>query len=242
MDNQQGEKSIQEELDDALSFLFGEEYVAPEVWVPKEYCPPYPIVLHSDVDRRIYCVPTDVIINTIAGGADGAYRWHPGIELAWNNDSIAIEPWIAGRPGRLLHRHEWERLRLAIDRLYESKNDCELESIQDSVDIAYKKLLEMIDAYKPCIEQQKKLRNYSGGYIYILQAGQYYKIGRTNDLNQRMTQIQPKLPFETELIHTIETSDPASDESYLHRKFASKRTNGEWFELDEGDIAWLKTL
>lgn len=80
------------------------------------------------------------------------------------------------------------------------------------------------------------------GYIYILQGGPYFKIGRTNSLDRRLEQITPKLPFQVELIHSFETDDMHHAETELHRRFADKRSNGEWFELDGEDIAWIKTL
>jgi hypothetical protein len=49
-------------------------------------------------------------------------------------------------------------------------------------------------------------------------------------------------PFETELIHALQVADVYSAEKRLHSKFADKRVNGEWFELDETDIEYIKGL
>lgn len=77
------------------------------------------------------------------------------------------------------------------------------------------------------------------GYVYILQGGRYYKIGKTNNLTRRIAEISPKLPFETSLIHAIETDDANRLEAILHNKYTSKQVNGEWFDLDWEDIQWL---
>ena len=51
------------------------------------------------------------------------------------------------------------------------------------------------------------------------------------DLQQRFDEIQPKLPFETEVLCLIGVNDMVSVEKALHQTFREKRRNGEWFEL-----------
>lgn len=90
-------------------------------------------------------------------------------------------------------------------------------------------------------EEQKQPTKHKG-YIYLLSGGGYHKIGKTIDLDKRLSQIYPKLPFEVELIHWIETDDIDGFEESLHERFADKRTNGEWFELNQEDIDYLKSF
>lgn len=80
------------------------------------------------------------------------------------------------------------------------------------------------------------------GLIYILKAisQPYYKIGKTIDINARLNQIQPALPFKTKLICTIPSNNINKDELFLHEKFKDKRTNGEWFDLSNEDIKLLR--
>lgn len=78
------------------------------------------------------------------------------------------------------------------------------------------------------------------GYVYFLKGDDFCKIGRTVDLDSRITTIRPKLPFETELALVIETDDPTALEIALHDRFAAKRANGEWFALTDEDIAWIE--
>ena len=78
------------------------------------------------------------------------------------------------------------------------------------------------------------------GYVYLLKGGGYYKIGLSNDVNRRMEEISPRLPFETELICTIATRDMYKLEAALHDLYAARRANGEWFELDEADVVLFK--
>ncbi len=78
------------------------------------------------------------------------------------------------------------------------------------------------------------------GYVYMQRHAQDYKIGFTTSLNKRGRQIQIELPQEIELVHAILTDDPPGVEAYWHRRFADKRTRGEWFRLTKGDVAAFK--
>lgn len=81
------------------------------------------------------------------------------------------------------------------------------------------------------------------GYVYILKAETgHYKIGRTGNLDQRMRAFGVQLPFKFDVIYTFETADMFAEEDRLHRKFAAKRVNGEWFALSNADVAWIKRM
>lgn len=78
------------------------------------------------------------------------------------------------------------------------------------------------------------------GYVYVQRHGTDYKIGYTTSLNKRGRQIQIELPQEIELVHSILTDDPVGVEAYWHKRFAAKRTRGEWFKLTKADVAAFK--
>ena len=92
---------------------------------------------------------------------------------------------------------------------------------------------EVRDAEQPAA----KKANEELGYVYLMKAGRFYKIGRTNALGRRERELSIQLPERAEVAHSIKTDDPSGIEEYWHRRFHDRRKNGEWFELSAQDIA-----
>ncbi|BCM90795.1 hypothetical protein IAD21_02657 [Abditibacteriota bacterium] len=92
------------------------------------------------------------------------------------------------------------------------------------------------------IGEEYFLRN-PGPVVYLLQHGnrQEYKIGFSKDINARIDKIDLQMPEKIYVVHKIYTNDPRWLEEIWHKRFASKRKNGEWFDLSVQDIAEFKS-
>lgn len=78
------------------------------------------------------------------------------------------------------------------------------------------------------------------GFVYMIKSGGYYKIGRSNAAGRRERELAIQLPEKATTVHVMRTDDPNGIEEYWHKRFESKRMNGEWFQLTSSDIQAFK--
>lgn len=70
-------------------------------------------------------------------------------------------------------------------------------------------------------------------FVYFVQCGEAggpIKIGVTQDVDQRLSRLQVGCPIELTLLASIYVDDGEKLEADLHRRFATSRIRGEWFE------------
>lgn len=89
-------------------------------------------------------------------------------------------------------------------------------------------------------------------WVYVIKAVEsngsttYYKIGQTRmlDVMRRAGWILVECPLSTELVHTIQCPPGKARgcEMILHGYFAHKRVRGEWFDLDDDDVLFVKSI
>jgi hypothetical protein len=95
-------------------------------------------------------------------------------------------------------------------------------------------------AASPSTPEPAKSTKVFEGWVYLLQSGGHFKIGRSDELEKRVKQIAVSLPEKVELVHAIRTDDPPGIETYWHRRFADRRANVEWFKLSPADVRAFK--
>lgn len=91
-------------------------------------------------------------------------------------------------------------------------------------------------------EYMRRLYNPNGKYVYVLRdidLTGYCKIGRSAALTGRLLDFGVKLPFRVHIVTLIPCDDEVALETLLHGTFRHRRVRGEWFALQDVDIAWL---
>lgn len=74
--------------------------------------------------------------------------------------------------------------------------------------------------------------------VYLIRCGKtnFYKIGRSTDLQRRLLDISASNPHLIFLEHVIVDPQYGIIEKRLHSMFQRKRLKGEWFCLKEKDV------
>jgi hypothetical protein len=75
-----------------------------------------------------------------------------------------------------------------------------------------------------------------GVYLIRVKETNLHKIGVANDASKRLAALQTGSPFQLELVTCYEVYAPYNHEKKLHSYFEQQRTQGEWFNLDNGCV------
>lgn len=76
------------------------------------------------------------------------------------------------------------------------------------------------------------------GYLYLVKMGGQgiYKIGKSVDVQKRLTQFGIQPPFPYQLIYARRVNSVGYREQLLHKTYRNYRLNGEWFRLSPGQV------
>lgn len=135
-----------------------------------------------------------------------------------------------------------------FDYTYLLCDECKSESLffADKSDLDGLKKEAYQDGYTNAMKsfQVNHERNTNDRKVYCIQKGSepVFKIGISVDPKSRLSSLQTASDTSLRIVHIVECRDALKLEAKLHRKFSSKRLSGEWFELNEQDIEFVKGL
>lgn len=92
---------------------------------------------------------------------------------------------------------------------------------------------------QPIRETTEKDSCIKTGYIYVVKMGMHYKIGISANPKKRLKEFTI-LPYELETILCEKVFDYQNIEKELHEHFDKKCIRGEWFELNENDLSYIR--
>lgn len=73
-----------------------------------------------------------------------------------------------------------------------------------------------------------------GAHLYFIKCGEYIKIGRADNVAQRLSQLRAANPYDVELVYIVEGAGDL--EHSLHKQFKDRHHTGEWFRLNVCEI------
>ncbi len=78
--------------------------------------------------------------------------------------------------------------------------------------------------------------------VYFALVHDRVKIGCGRNVRVRLRDLQTASPYELDLVAVLKTSDLLHEEAKLHRCFARHRVHGEWFELRDDLLEFVRDL
>lgn len=164
----------------------------------------------------------------------------PTLGFAYRPEQDAFEPAVLNEPCLILTRPEFEELVEYCKRYYATHSDETIEAYNRRIydDWATKEQTRQSLNSTPTPKPKR-----ASGFLYLVKSDRgYYKIGKTKNPDDRQRTFGVQLPFEVEFVHVIESDAYHWAEEQLHARFSGQRIKGEWFDLTEEDVAWIKSL
>jgi hypothetical protein len=82
--------------------------------------------------------------------------------------------------------------------------------------VEHEEFADVAELFPPEAEDdaEEKAARSKDGYVYLIQWGEVFKIGRGQYLEKRVKQVHTGLPDSGKLVHAIRTDDPPGIEAY----------------------------
>lgn len=77
--------------------------------------------------------------------------------------------------------------------------------------------------------------------VYVIKSNGLFKIGYTSNFKKRLAALSLACPDEVSTVNIISGAG-LKEERALHKRFAQKRVSGEWFRLDDDDLALISRI
>ena len=79
-------------------------------------------------------------------------------------------------------------------------------------------------------------------FVYLIEAGEYYKIGISKNPDKRVRQIGANSPFDVKLLFKYQTQYAEYVERCSQLYFINKHVKREWFKLNKSDVYKFQKL
>lgn len=140
-------------------------------------------------------------------------------------------------PGPAVTRNNWGAIRDEVDKYYASHDESHVRYLSDQL---YQHHLDEMTKWSSNSPTKTMV---NAGHVYLVRADTGdFKIGKTKSLVGRLKAMQTGSPYKLELVHSIATDNMSELEAELHFQFSAKRSEGEWFQLSQEDVDYLKGL
>lgn len=155
------------------------------------------------------------------------------ILLSLRTTSIITLPgdmYIAKDFDRIMSYAEARKIIDGLERFYELVSDSDIEILNES---SGHKTAQKVTA-QPSPDP---------GYIYlIVNDREQYKVGYSKTPAKRIEKLEVVLPWPIEVLHLIPTNHMRLAEKQLHERYAEQNARGEWYWLDDNDVADITSL
>ena len=82
----------------------------------------------------------------------------------------------------------------------------------------------------------KSSKTYGHSFVYFISDGEYVKIGKANDIKDRLNSLQTANARKLRLLFAFTTKDSSKAlelEAILHNRYNEFKAEGEWFKIAE---------